>query len=549
MAGLINAQMGQTLLAIDTVRYVGEPVAAVVTDAHYQGPDAAELVDVDYDPLAVVVEAAAAAMRSCSTRRWGQTSAPRSAPRPGADWSRCDVVVGPVSSTSAWLPAHSRCGRRRRGGRTDGRLTHWASTQGPHPVRDHLAAIYGLDPVRSGSSRPTSAAASAPRSTTPRSCCALGWPTGSAHRSAGPRPAARAWWASDTAGPRSRTSRSAGPRRPGSGLPARCGAGRRGLPPLRLVPAPDDPLHAHRHLRHPRCSDRVPLGRDQHRAGRGLPGRGPARGGRRDRTVHRPLRPRDRHGSRRGEASQPDPARRLPVHHPDGDDLRLGPLPPRPGPGHSATSATTSSEGSRSDGARRAIDGCSESGWPPTSRSPQAVAAGSTARWRSFRRGGSGSSPARRRTDRATRPRGRCSSPTASAWPSTRSTCCMEIPMSCPEADSRADPDPCRSAAPTSGGPPAWLSSGGGSWPPTCWRPTRPTWCSTGPRAASMWPGRRASPCRGAGWPRRPPPRAARCRVKGTSWPRAVLFPWGPSGRGRDRHRDRKGDAAAAGRR
>src|SRR5215469_13625950 len=58
--GVINAQMSQPLLARDVVRYVGEPVAAVVTESHYQGEDAAELVDVDYEPLPAVVEAAQA---------------------------------------------------------------------------------------------------------------------------------------------------------------------------------------------------------------------------------------------------------------------------------------------------------------------------------------------------------------------------------------------------------------------------------------------------------------------------------------------------------
>jgi aerobic carbon-monoxide dehydrogenase large subunit len=56
MAGVINAQMSQPLLARDVVRYVGEPVAVVVTEGRYQGEDAADLVDVDYDPLPVVAD-------------------------------------------------------------------------------------------------------------------------------------------------------------------------------------------------------------------------------------------------------------------------------------------------------------------------------------------------------------------------------------------------------------------------------------------------------------------------------------------------------------
>src|ERR1700753_849231 len=42
-------------LAVDVVRYVGEPVALVLTEQRYQLADAAELVDVDYDPLPAVI--------------------------------------------------------------------------------------------------------------------------------------------------------------------------------------------------------------------------------------------------------------------------------------------------------------------------------------------------------------------------------------------------------------------------------------------------------------------------------------------------------------
>ena len=53
---MINQQMGQALLARDVVRFVGEPVAVVVTEHRYQGEDAGDLVDVDYDVLPAVVD-------------------------------------------------------------------------------------------------------------------------------------------------------------------------------------------------------------------------------------------------------------------------------------------------------------------------------------------------------------------------------------------------------------------------------------------------------------------------------------------------------------
>ena len=55
MAPFMNQAMQQPLLASDTVRFVGEPVAVVVTEEMYQGEDAIELVDVDYDFLPAVV--------------------------------------------------------------------------------------------------------------------------------------------------------------------------------------------------------------------------------------------------------------------------------------------------------------------------------------------------------------------------------------------------------------------------------------------------------------------------------------------------------------
>src|SRR6266513_4490291 len=45
----------EPLLAVDRVRFVGEPVAMVLTDDSYQGEDAAELVSVDYEPLPAIV--------------------------------------------------------------------------------------------------------------------------------------------------------------------------------------------------------------------------------------------------------------------------------------------------------------------------------------------------------------------------------------------------------------------------------------------------------------------------------------------------------------
>ncbi|MYZ48586.1 xanthine dehydrogenase family protein molybdopterin-binding subunit [Propylenella binzhouense] len=59
VAALSQPKMPYTL-AVDEVRYVGEPVAVVVAESRYIAEDAAALVDVDYEPLPAVADCLAA---------------------------------------------------------------------------------------------------------------------------------------------------------------------------------------------------------------------------------------------------------------------------------------------------------------------------------------------------------------------------------------------------------------------------------------------------------------------------------------------------------
>ena len=149
------------------VRFVGEPVAVVVTEERYQGEDAAELVDVDYDPLPAVVdldEAAAAATRPAVPRGRHQRRPPRSAtpPRSTRDlFDGCEVVVTPDDRQPA--------GRARADGDRaaaaavwgeDGRLTAWIPNQGAQGTQRRAGrACSAIDPSRCGSSRRTSGGA------------------------------------------------------------------------------------------------------------------------------------------------------------------------------------------------------------------------------------------------------------------------------------------------------------------------------------------------------------------------------------------------------
>ncbi len=56
----VKTPVQQWSLAVERVRYVGEPVALVVAESRYIAEDAAELVDVAYQPLAAVIDPVAA---------------------------------------------------------------------------------------------------------------------------------------------------------------------------------------------------------------------------------------------------------------------------------------------------------------------------------------------------------------------------------------------------------------------------------------------------------------------------------------------------------
>ena len=58
------------ILAGETVRFVGEPVAMVIADDAYRAEDAAELVEVDWAPLPAVTSVEQAESATAPRRRW-----------------------------------------------------------------------------------------------------------------------------------------------------------------------------------------------------------------------------------------------------------------------------------------------------------------------------------------------------------------------------------------------------------------------------------------------------------------------------------------------
>ena len=147
MSGLMNAEMKQTLLATDKVRYVGEPVAVVVVDDPYQGEDAIELVEVDYDPLPAVLgfepDDSSLLFEAAGTNlagRWGDPAALE------ADlFDGCEVVVKQtiINQRVAPAPMETRAAAAVWG--EDGRLTAWVPNQGAQGTRDDLLERLGLE--------------------------------------------------------------------------------------------------------------------------------------------------------------------------------------------------------------------------------------------------------------------------------------------------------------------------------------------------------------------------------------------------------------------
>jgi aerobic carbon-monoxide dehydrogenase large subunit len=146
--GWFNPAMVRTHLACDRVRFVGEPLAVVLTERPEQGEDAAEAVAVQYEPLPPLVDPMAALSSDVrlfpevGTNLVCEFGAP---PGDGPDaLDDCEVVVRQrlVNQRVAACPLEVRSSAAAWVG---GRLHMWCSTQNPHGVRGALAALYGVD--------------------------------------------------------------------------------------------------------------------------------------------------------------------------------------------------------------------------------------------------------------------------------------------------------------------------------------------------------------------------------------------------------------------
>jgi carbon-monoxide dehydrogenase large subunit len=146
-----NPMVSRTLLASDRVRYVGEPVAAIVHERPDQGEDIAEAVIVDYDVLEALtdVEQALASdlliYESAGSNAVFDTTALGMPDNTGdALFEGCEVVVKGRFVNQRLAP----CPLEVRGAAVawvDGRLHQWLSTQHAQAARDAIQAANGLE--------------------------------------------------------------------------------------------------------------------------------------------------------------------------------------------------------------------------------------------------------------------------------------------------------------------------------------------------------------------------------------------------------------------
>jgi carbon-monoxide dehydrogenase large subunit len=151
-AAVIKQSIQAPPLALDEVCYVGQPVAVVVAGTAGAAVDCAEAVQVEYQPLPVVIDHRTALRPEAAPAHHGSTSnlvATLSAgfgDVDGAFAGAARVVTVEVDQHRGALASMEGRAVLAAWDDLDRRLTVWTSTQAPHAVRAHLAAYLGLSP-------------------------------------------------------------------------------------------------------------------------------------------------------------------------------------------------------------------------------------------------------------------------------------------------------------------------------------------------------------------------------------------------------------------
>ena len=147
---LLPASIRRPALAVDRVRYVGEPIVAVLAETRAQAVDAVEAVLVEYETLEAVVDPSAAEGDEILLfPEFGTNTVAAIPTRSGADFTSCEIVVEArlVNQRLAPSPLEARVAASRwEPADADGvrRLTHWQACQGAHTIQQPICEFYGL---------------------------------------------------------------------------------------------------------------------------------------------------------------------------------------------------------------------------------------------------------------------------------------------------------------------------------------------------------------------------------------------------------------------
>ena len=336
--GFTPEALTATVLASGTVRYVGEPIVAIVAETREIAADATELVVVDYEPLPVVVDPAESIKDEHLLFPEAHTNTSFTLNFGGDEtmFDDCEVVVEQTIANQRVAPCPLE-GRSAAGEMSaDGRLEFRSSTQAPHGVRDSIASSLGLEPHQVHVMAPD-----------------VGGGFG-AKGSIYPEEVVVAWCAQRLGRPvrwtETRSESMVG-----------LGHGRGQVQQVKMGGTRDGKVTAFRNTviqdsgAYPEIGTVLPFMTRTMASGvytipkaecssvsvvtNTAPTAGPRRrapgGGLGDRAHHGRLRRRDRNGPRRATSPQPDRQGRLSLHDPDRDRLRLRRLRarPRPGPG------------------------------------------------------------------------------------------------------------------------------------------------------------------------------------------------------------------------
>src|SRR5262249_46874454 len=148
--GPLSPETPRPPLAEDEVRFVGDPVALVVAESHALAMDAAELVDIDYDPLPPVVDYTTAEQADALVHEsHGSNVVGELAGRPLSALDEMFASAAHVVQETIYQHAAVPAPMEGRAILVDantatGELTIYAATQAPHEWRLFCSRLLGL---------------------------------------------------------------------------------------------------------------------------------------------------------------------------------------------------------------------------------------------------------------------------------------------------------------------------------------------------------------------------------------------------------------------